>query len=218
MAFFRSGAMTTRLFIPKDQDIRQALRRRLQAEFPAALVLDELAMKHGDFRVDLAVIAECLHGYEIKSDADTLKRLPDQAKQFSLVFHRMTLVVGPVHLAEALMIVPKWWGVTLAVRDGLGGADLTAIRESGENPKPNYRWVVRLLWRDELTAMLKAHGVRGYSKLKYWQVANRCLEVFTPEELTEGVTRLLRVRKGTGVEPPEPVEYEYEETDASTWD
>jgi hypothetical protein len=213
--------MSPKIFIPKDQDIRQALRRRLQAEFPAALVLDELAMKHGDFRVDLAVIAECLHGYEIKSDADTLKRLPDQAKQFSLVFHRMTLVVGPVHLAEALAIVPKWWGVTLAVRDGLGGADITAIRESGENPKPNYRWVARLLWRDELSALLRERGeAKGLKQLKYWQVANRCLEVFTPEELTAGVTRLLRVRKGTVAELPEPVEYayDYEETDASTWD
>jgi hypothetical protein len=208
--------MTTRIFIPKDQDIRRALRRQLEAWHPDALVLDELAMKHGDSRVDLVVIGDRLEGYEIKSDADTLKRLPDQAKQFSLVFHRMTLVVGPRHLGDALSIVPKWWGVTLAVRDGLGGADLTPIRESTENPKPNYRWVARLLWRDELCGLLKARGEgKGLKQLKYWQVANKCLEVFTPEELTEAVTRLLRLRKGAAVEPPEAA---YEENDASTWD
>jgi hypothetical protein len=42
------------------------------------------------------------------------------------------------------------------------------------------------------------------------------LSVFTPEEPTAGVTRLLRVRKGTVAEPPAPVDCDYEETDAST--
>ena len=208
-----------RLFIPKDQDIRQALKQRLEGEFPEGLVVEELAMKHGDYRVDVAVVGDRLHGYEIKSDADTLKRLPDQAKQFSLVFHRLTLVVGPEHLAGALGIVPKWWGVVLAVRDGFGGVGLQAIREATENPKPNYRWVARLLWRDELCAILKAHGHgAGLRKLKYWQVANRCLEVFTPEELTALVTAQLRVRKGAEPEAPDEPDEDYEPTDYSTWD
>ena len=45
--------MASKIFIPRDSDIRLALRRRLEALHPDALVLDELAMKHGDFRVDL---------------------------------------------------------------------------------------------------------------------------------------------------------------------
>lgn len=213
--------MAAKIFVPKDQDIRRALRLRLELSFPEALVLDELAIKHGDYRVDVAVVGDMLHGYEIKSDADTLKRLPDQAKQFSLVFHRMNLVVGPEYLADALSIVPKWWGVTLAVRDAFGGVTLDEVRAPGDNPKMNYRWVVRLLWRDELTGLLRSRGDRAMAlkKLKYWQVANRCLEVFTPEELTAAVTHHLRLRKGA----PEPADDEvdgdaYEETDHSTWD
>jgi hypothetical protein len=211
--------MSRQLFVPRDHDIRQVLRTRLQLHFPTALVLDELAIKHGDFRVDMAVVGDLLQGYEIKSDADTLKRLPDQAKQFSLVFHRMSLVVGPEYLADALSVVPKWWGVTLAVRDGFGGVTLDEVREPGENPKQNYRWVVRLLWRDELAALLRERGeAKGLKQLKYWQVANRCLEVFTPEELTAAVTSQLRARKGPAAEVDEASYVVYEDNDYSTWD
>lgn len=190
-----------RLRAPRERTIRAALRNWLAERHPAsASVVDELAIKHGKFRVDVAVIADRLHGYEIKSDQDTLKRLPAQAKHFSLVFHRMTLVIGPELLASALSVVPRWWGIVLVTEGEDGEARFAELRAAEENPKPNYRWVVRLLWRDELTASLKAHGVRGYSKLKYWEVANRMLETFSPEKLTAVVTETLRLRKGEALD------------------
>jgi hypothetical protein len=83
----------------------------------------------------------------------------------------------------------------------------------------NYRWVVRLLWRDELVGMLRSRGDKATAlkKLKYWQVANRCLEIFTPEELTAAVTSQLRLRKGPAPEAVEDL-YVYEVTDNSVWD
>jgi len=162
---------------------------------PETAVVDELCIKHGKFRVDLAVVGDRLEGFEIKSDPDSLRRLPDQAKHFSLVFHRMTLVVGPGHLAQALPLIPKWWGIVLATQTA-DGADISPLRPALANPKPNYRWIVRLLWRAELSDVLKSHGHgRGASKLRYYAVANRLLEVFTPEELTALVCRKLRERE-----------------------
>lgn len=203
--------------------IRAALKDWLaRTEGPEASVVDELAIKHGKYRVDVCSLTHHLHGYEIKSDQDTLRRLPAQAKQFSLAFHRMTLVIGPGLLGAALAEVPAWWGILLVTQNEAGETCFSALREAQENPKPNYRWVVRLLWRDELTACLKAKGIRGYSKLKYWQVANRMLEVFTPEELTALVTQALRERKGLPLPPcreDEPAEDEpWEMTDNSYWD
>lgn len=192
-----------RLQAPRERLIRAALRGHLRDRFGYdAVIVDELAIKHGKFRVDLGVIKDKLHGYEIKSDQDTLMRLPAQAKHFSLVFHRMTLVVGPELLASALSIVPRWWGIMLVTKDEDGLAAFTELREAEENPKPNYRWVVRLLWRDELTTLLRDAGVRGYSKLKYWEVANMMLKSFTPAELTAQVTGVLHRRKG-GYEVPD---------------
>jgi hypothetical protein len=215
--------------------MRAALKRHLAETLaPGVALVDELGIKHGKYRVDVCAIDTLLHGYEIKSDQDTLARLPAQAKHFSLVFQRMTLVIGPRLLGAALAGVPPWWGLMLVTVDESGETVLSTLREAAPNPKPNYRWVVRLLWRDELTACLKAAGVRGYSKLKYWEVANQMLATFTSDELTALVTRALRDRKA-GAEAPdedepssfeaptfqEPVLSDYpdwEETDHSAWD
>ena len=68
--------MASKIFVPRDLDIRQALRRRLTALHPDALVLDELAMKHGDFRVDLAVIGDRLHGLAYDPHINEDRTLP----------------------------------------------------------------------------------------------------------------------------------------------
>lgn len=192
-----------RLHAPREPEIRQALRGWIAARRPGSAIVDELAIKHGKFRVDVCAIADDLHGFEIKSDQDTLARLPAQAKHFSLVFHRMTLVVGPGLLGRALAIVPPWWGIVLVTVGDDGRTRFAELRDPQPNPKPNYRWVVRLLWREELAACLRAARVRGYSTLRYHQVANLMLEAFTPEELTQRVAAALRRRKA-GLPPSLP--------------
>jgi hypothetical protein len=207
-----------RLQAPREPAIREALAQHLAATLdPGTALVHELAIKHGAYRVDLCAITHELRGYEIKSDQDTLARLPAQAKQFSLVFQRMTLVIGPALLASALAIVPDWWGIWLVTREASGETVFSELRAGGPNPKPNYRWVARLLWRDELTACLKARGVRGFSKLKYWQVANLVLETLAPEELVAHVAAVLRERKG-GLGPLEVCEDEEPETPPEVWE
>lgn len=197
---------THRLHAPREAEIRQALKGWIAARRPGTAIVDELAIKHGKFRVDVCAIADDLHGYEIKSDQDTLSRLPAQAKHFSLVFHQMTLVVGPGLLGGALAIVPPWWGIVLVTVDDDGRTRFAELRDPQPNPKPNYRWVVRLLWREELAACLRAARVRGYSTLRYHQVANLMLDAFTPEQLTERVVAALRTRKGgMPALPPAPI-------------
>src|SRR5690242_17854466 len=65
----------------RDRDVRKALKSKLLREHiadPRTLVLDELGLRHGACRVDIAVVNGSMHGYEIKSDSDTLERLPSQ--------------------------------------------------------------------------------------------------------------------------------------------
>lgn len=190
------AADTPKLQAPRERAIRAALRGWIaQRADDEPLIVDELGIKHGAYRVDLVAIGDELHGYEIKSDQDTLARLPEQAKQFSLVFQRMTLVIGPHLLAPALAIVPAWWGLVLVTLDGDGQARFAPLREASPNPKPNLRWLVRLLWRDELIEVLRTWGHRGWSKLKYWEIADKVLGAFEPAELVGIVSTTLRCRE-----------------------
>ncbi len=60
-----------------DSDIRAVLRSRLFLKHPDeadTVVIEELGLCRGQVRVDVAVVNGLLHGYEIKSDRDSLRR------------------------------------------------------------------------------------------------------------------------------------------------
>ena len=87
----------------RDADIRQPLAQHAATTYPGAQVLHEVGLLHGQCRVDVAALSPaCLHGWEIKGDTDSLKRLPSQVEADSRVLDRCTLVVGDVHVAAGL--------------------------------------------------------------------------------------------------------------------
>ena len=152
---------------PADVDIRPVLRRSLLASTAGedSVVVEELGLCRGQVRVDLAVVNGSLHGYEIKSDRDSLDRLAGQADVYSKVLDQVTLVVGERHLAHAMDRVPAWWGVT-RVDDTAGGPELHLVRAEGENPALDRRALVdmepdlapyRLLIQNGLPAVMVAH-------------------------------------------------------------
>ena len=66
-----------------DLDIRKVLKSELldkHGNDSETVILEELGLKHGRARIDLVIINDRMHGYEIKSDRDTLKRLPEQVQ------------------------------------------------------------------------------------------------------------------------------------------
>jgi hypothetical protein len=142
----------------KDSEIRRQLVQLLHQPGQGRLV-QELVLMRGLIRVDIAVISSVLHGFEIKSDRDTLNRLPAQKMVYGKVFDRMTLVVGPRHLRTARRMVPSWWGIWLASLNGLRVV-LSELRMPGENPKVCVKTLAQLLWREEAVNLLALHGVR----------------------------------------------------------
>src|SRR6266851_6542601 len=101
----------------RDQDVRQALRDKLQDQYaydPDTRIVEEMGVWSGSVRIDVAVINGELTGYELKSDRDTLERLPVQADLYSRVFDRLTLVVARRHAQKARDCIPKWWGIVVA--------------------------------------------------------------------------------------------------------
>ena len=110
----------------------RSLTLRLKKQFPDgsdSLVINEFGCAGS--RVDVAVINGRLHGYEIKSDCDTLLRLESQVPAFSAVFDRITIVVGSRHVDNLSGCVPPWWGVIEAVC-ACNGADLKTVRRASE--------------------------------------------------------------------------------------
>jgi hypothetical protein len=151
----------------KDFHIRTALKRDLLAHYapdPETAIIEELGILHGTCRIDLAVVNGVLHGYELKSDRDTLVRLPEQVQAFAAVFDYVTLVVGERHVRHAVEIIPDWWGVRSA-RFGSGKLSFCDLKLSMTNPSPDPMSVVRLLWRQEALDLLRE--VRGTNTVRF---------------------------------------------------
>lgn len=154
-----------------DLMIRVLLRTILKAKHSKdkkVRIIEELGVHHGNARVDIAVVNGIMHGYEIKSDLDTLLRLPEQIKVYNSVFNKMTLVVGKSHLYEAIKMVPDWWGIIVAKADRNGVTTFNTIREEENNTNQNKLSVAKLLWREEALGILEkmdeANGLHSKSR------------------------------------------------------
>lgn len=183
-----------------DQDIRTVLKAELMRRYAKdnnTLVLDEVGIRHGAARIDLVVVNHQLHGYEIKSDRDSLKRLPDQIRAYGSIMDRVTLVVGYRHAYEALKMVPKWWGVRLAETETQSGTVmLSGARPARNNPKVDLDAVVALLWRGEALAILEEMGAGGGVRSKRRsEIYKRLVELTDPDFLRSRVRQQLKQRR-----------------------
>jgi hypothetical protein len=186
--------------LTSDSDLREALKRRLFARYRDAsetLVLEELGLRHGAARVDVVVVNYVLHGYELKSDSDTLKLLPRQARIYSSVLDRVTLIVGPRHAKEAVNMVPEWWGVQLAEMGTRRGVRFSSVRRARNNPRPEALAIAKLLWRDEALDLLHHLGAaEGFRSKPRAAIYARLAETAQLDVIRAWVRHRLRNRTG----------------------
>ncbi|ACC99001.1 putative phage-related protein [Elusimicrobium minutum Pei191] len=151
--------MGTALF--RDVDIRQALYNNDLKKYSNdddTLILDEMGVMQGLHRVDIAVINGKMHGYEIKSDVDTLARLPLQAEAYSKILDRVTLVVAKRHLQKAIALVPTWWEIKVAYPNKKHVLSIKKYRPGLVNYNIDASSLVQLLWKDEVVSLLEQLG------------------------------------------------------------
>jgi len=169
----------------------------------------------------VAVINGELHGYEIKSERDTLERLPYQAEIYSRVFDKVVLVTSRRHIQKACAFIPKWWGILGAVQ-GRNGVDLTFERKSKVNPKIDPRLVAELLWKDEAIAVLAKHDLaRGYKTKRAPQIYERLANELPLPMLRDEVRAILKARvqwlgKPVGDESQMPIDVDLDPSSAIT--
>lgn len=171
---------------------------------PDVFLRHELGIAAAGARIDLAAIDTILHGYEIKSDHDTLARLPGQAAAYGRVFDRLTLLSGPKHLPAAEDLLPDHWGLLLD-QDGA----LTQIRPASPNNGTSPYSIAQLLWRDEALAELARIGAqRGVTRAARHYVWLRLAQTRTREQLRDLAVQTLRNRtawpKGPANQPTRP--------------
>jgi hypothetical protein len=181
----------------RDIDVRRALLAEMDRIHPdkrETLVIEELGLCQGIARVDVAVVNGTVHGYEIKSERDTLVRLKSQAQIYSKALEFVTIVAAPGHIPRIKKIVPTWWGIWTAIQIG----EQVLLRESRKahrNPCLAPEAVVQLLWREEALEILLKHklanGVASKSRQHIW---NRLSSSFTVEELGDMVRTCLKQR------------------------
>src|SRR5258708_16523256 len=109
----RSKTSKTKL---RDSDIRIVLMREIEEHFSDKdhdLILQEFGCNAA--RIDVAVVNGALHGFEIKSDCDSLERLNLQIVEYSKIFDYVTLVTGNRLYDSAVRKIPSWWGIGMAI-------------------------------------------------------------------------------------------------------
>jgi hypothetical protein len=192
----------------RDIDIRRALRAKLEQLHrgePDTLLGQELGLCQGFARVDLAVVNGSVHGYEIKSEQDTLARLPGQAEIYNRTLDFVTIVAARAHANKISNIVPSWWGIWNAVQDDRG-VRLETSREPSKNPNIDPFALAQLLWRDEALQALAdrdlATGMRSKPRDELWR---RLASELTLEELGCIVRDRLKHRGADWRSPASPV-------------
>jgi len=147
-----------------DPEIRTALVERLGPDGVSCRVRHEVWVRGPvEVRLDLLAVTGAdpttgqggiVEAFEIKSDADSVTRLPKQIAGYDQVAQRCWLAVGSRHHTKAAALLPDHWGVL--VHDATG---LHLDRPASENPNLNPAIALNLVvGRPALTDLARRAG------------------------------------------------------------
>lgn len=181
----------------RDAQIRHALLDRLAAEHrgdASTRVWPEMSLCLGAARVDIGVVNGSLTGFEIKSAADRLTRLPRQLELYQRCLDYVTIVVEERWATGAAEVVPESWGIVIASETS-GNVALEVQRAAERNVAVDPLSIAQLLWRDEAAAVVKERGIASaVSRLTRWDLWDLLVEHLTIGELGQIVRDQLRAR------------------------
>jgi len=182
----------------RDIDIRGSLHQYLKDIFKydeTTKIVHELNVCYGAARVDIAAINGSFYGYEIKSDSDTLERLPQQKDSYNKVFDYINIVCSQVLLEKAEKIIPDWWGIYIAKSINDETVSIVKVREAKLNTELDPFSLAQFLRKDEIISILKELGAEKkmfrLPKYALWsELAQNCKLDF----LRERVRLILKTR------------------------
>lgn len=148
-----------------DADIRAKLIEKIKKDNQNNhyRIIEELCICDGLARADIALANGILHGYEIKSDCDTLERLSNQIECYNNTFDKVTIVVGKKFENNIIDEIPKHWGVEVAYVNRFQNITIKRVRAPKLNKDVLSTNLLDLLWNAEIKSFLKENKVKGYS-------------------------------------------------------
>ena len=178
-----------------DKDIRDPLFAFLDGKHAKVRYLEEVPF--GSARADAVMVLEDqLVGIEIKSDADSYARLPQQIGNYDRYFDKNYLVIGVSHVNSVLDHVPLHWGVITAEIDNRA-FDFYVMKEAADNPSVCTELRLQLLWRSELVHILLMNKFPKYAKRDKYQLRQILAESVDPVLLKKQVSEELFERDYT---------------------
>lgn len=147
----------------QDSDIRKLLHPYLKREnkkYKDTIIIDEFDLCSGLSRIDIAVVNGVIHGYEIKSEEDTLNRLPNQINYYNKSLEKISIITNKSHLKRIRELVPNWWGVLTVKNDDKKNV-VTEIRKAKSNPQLDANSLLQILWKDELISIIDKHKIEA---------------------------------------------------------
>ncbi len=172
------------------------------------LVIHELGLAHAKRRVDVTVIGDEFHGYEIKSERDRLDRLKGQMKIYAQALHRLTLIVATKHLKSTIEMIPAWCGLKEVQVDLRGQIVLRDVRRAERNPSVDPFILAHLLWRSEVIDILSNYDTRPASlRASRTKLYKLLVEKVSEDELTRLIKIAMVNREHWRVDLP-PLKYD----------
>ena len=182
----------------REMDIRKSLNHKVLSLFPedqTAIIINEFGICQGEARIDVAVINGSIHGFEIKSENDTLERLPSQQEAYNRVFDTVTIVTGDKYISKVADCIPSWWGIIRARQKGKN-VIFESLRECKDNPSVDPYSLVQLLWHSEALSILEeyklANGLRSKPRRYVWSALAQNIPV---QQLSELIRDTLKKRE-----------------------
>ncbi|OGU40367.1 MAG: hypothetical protein A2315_00375 [Ignavibacteria bacterium RIFOXYB2_FULL_35_12] len=146
----------------QDADIRKLLHpylERKNRKYKDTIIVDELDLCSGLSRIDIAVINGIIHGYEIKSEEDTLNRLPNQISYYNKSLEKITIATNKSHIKKIDKFVPEWWGLIL-ITDKDKQKRIIELRQARTNPLLNNLSLLQILWKNELISVSNKYNIK----------------------------------------------------------
>ena len=170
-----------------DKSIRQILISFLLSQDSKLRIYQEKSI--GVSVCDLMAVSEILTGYEIKSDADDLRRLERQVEAYDRFFDKNYIVVGESHISEVLGKVPLYWGIVVITEDSV-----YIRRKAMQNRNVSRRSQLSILWKLELKNLLVKNGMPMYANKSKDFICGKIAEVCEPKMLGEQIAYELKTR------------------------
>lgn len=162
-----------------DKEMREVLFDYYESTNERLRFFEELNIAKS--RADAILVREnCLIGFEIKSDRDSLERLEGQVKNYSKFCNLCYVVTGNKHINKMTEHVPEFYGIIKINYDDDKKLCMEIVREAQKNPKEvlkrKLKHQLSLLWRPEIVHIAKINKVKPISGKSKPKIAAMLIE------------------------------------------